>query len=206
MAPSLGELDVDQPALPPGSRSIEPAIHVERRRQTAIPITHYRILGKQQPAATHRLVAKEWRAAPRRRLVLFTHCDHADGRARTIAPGTVGPTDAVEKQWRGACRWHRRPPVVRRRVEAIVRQTRPHNRGRGIAVTPSRGAALSHSRGTGLGDDRCRTGPLARYRLAARRREITFGRQRDRQFSTIEDPNAIVRAVRAGTLSAGRGA
>jgi hypothetical protein len=43
-------------------------------------------------------VAKEWRAAPRRRSLLFAHCDHADGRARMIAPGTEGPTDAVEKQ------------------------------------------------------------------------------------------------------------
>ena len=35
-------------------------------------------------------VAKEWRTARRRRLLLFAHCDHADGRARTIAPGTEG--------------------------------------------------------------------------------------------------------------------
>jgi len=61
MAPSLGELDVDQPALPPGSRSIEPAIYVDAVAKTAIPITHYRILDKQQPAVTYRLVAKEWR-------------------------------------------------------------------------------------------------------------------------------------------------
>ena len=37
MAPSLGELDVDHPALPPRSRSIEDAIHVERRRQDRDP-------------------------------------------------------------------------------------------------------------------------------------------------------------------------
>jgi hypothetical protein len=58
MAPSLGELDVDQPALPPGSRSIEPAIYVDAVAKTAIPITHYRILDKQQPAVTYRPVAK----------------------------------------------------------------------------------------------------------------------------------------------------
>jgi hypothetical protein len=57
MAPSLGELDVDQPALPPGSRSIEGAIYVDAVVKTAIPITHYRILGKQPPAVTYRLVA-----------------------------------------------------------------------------------------------------------------------------------------------------
>jgi hypothetical protein len=59
MAPSLGELDVDQPALPPGSRSIEPANYVDAVAKTAIPITHYRILGKQQPAVTYRLVANQ---------------------------------------------------------------------------------------------------------------------------------------------------
>ena len=30
--------------------------------------------------------------------VLFAHCDHPEGRARTIAPGSEGPADAVEKQ------------------------------------------------------------------------------------------------------------
>ena len=50
-------------------------------------------------------------------------------------------------------------------------------RMRGIAVTPSREAARSHSRGGSRGDGGCWTGPLARYRLAPRRREITFGRQ-----------------------------
>jgi hypothetical protein len=58
MAPSLGELDVHQPALPPGSRSIERTIYVDAVAKTAIPITHYRIPAKQQPAATPRLVAK----------------------------------------------------------------------------------------------------------------------------------------------------
>jgi hypothetical protein len=58
MAPSLGELDIDQPALPPGGRSIEHAINVDAVAKTAIPITHYRILGKEQPAVTYRLVAK----------------------------------------------------------------------------------------------------------------------------------------------------
>jgi hypothetical protein len=48
---------VDQPALSPGSRSIEPASYVDAVAKTAIPITHYRILGKQQPAVTYRLVA-----------------------------------------------------------------------------------------------------------------------------------------------------
>jgi hypothetical protein len=48
--------------------------------------------------ATIGTVAKEWRAARRRRLLLFAQCDHADGRALTIAPGTEGPADAVEKQ------------------------------------------------------------------------------------------------------------
>ena len=48
--------------------------------------------------ATIATVAKERRAAPRRRLLLFARCDHADGRARTIAPGTEEPADAVEKQ------------------------------------------------------------------------------------------------------------
>lgn len=43
-------------------------------------------------------VAKEWRAAPRRRPLLFAHCDHPDGRARTIAPESEGPADAGEKQ------------------------------------------------------------------------------------------------------------
>ena len=48
---------------------------------------------------------------------------------------------------------------------------------RGIAVTPSRDAARSHLRGRSRGDGRCGTRPLARYQLAPRRREITFGRQ-----------------------------
>jgi hypothetical protein len=30
--------------------------------------------------------------------LLFAHCDHPDGRARTIAPGSEGPADAVETQ------------------------------------------------------------------------------------------------------------
>jgi hypothetical protein len=59
MAPSLGELDVDQPALPTGSRSIEPAIYGDAVAKTAIPITHYRIPSKQQPVATYRLVANQ---------------------------------------------------------------------------------------------------------------------------------------------------
>jgi hypothetical protein len=57
MAPSLGELDVDQPALPPESPAIEHAIYFDAVGKSPIPITHYRILAKQQPTATHRLVA-----------------------------------------------------------------------------------------------------------------------------------------------------
>jgi hypothetical protein len=60
-------------------------------------------------ALTIQFVAKEWRAGPRRRPLLFAHCDHPDGRARTIAPGSEGPADAVEKQWCGGCRRDHRP-------------------------------------------------------------------------------------------------
>jgi len=56
----------DQPALPPGSRSIEHAIYVDAVATIAIPITRDRIPRKQQPAATPRLVALR---SPRRRLV-----------------------------------------------------------------------------------------------------------------------------------------
>ncbi len=62
------------------------------------------------------------------------------------------------------------------------RRTRPSGSApggwiRGFAVAPSREAARSHSRGRSRGDGECETGPLARYWLASRRREITFGRQ-----------------------------
>ena len=65
-------------------------------------------------------------------------------------------------------------------------QSRPRSRrdcrNRGIAVTPSREAARSHSRGRSRGGGRCGTGPLARHRLAPRRREITFGRRCTREL------------------------
>jgi hypothetical protein len=47
----------DQPALPRGSRSIDLRSISNTMARTAIPITHYRILAKQQSAATPRLVA-----------------------------------------------------------------------------------------------------------------------------------------------------
>jgi hypothetical protein len=47
---------------------------------------------------------------------------------------------------------------------------------RGVAVTPLRDVAQSHSRGRSRRDGGRGTGPLARYRLAPHRREITFGR------------------------------
>jgi len=108
MAPSLGELDVDHPALPPGSRSIEHAI--KRRAPSPGPrssITHYRILSEQQPAATLRLVAKDSRlvppAYPRRARTAVPHSapergrvggmgaePRASGRARCLAVVTLG--------------------------------------------------------------------------------------------------------------------
>jgi hypothetical protein len=73
------------------------------------------------------------------------------------------------------------PPVVGSTQFGGSQQSRPRSRrdcrNRGIAVMPSRDAARSHSRGRSRGDGEGRTGPLARYRLAPRRREITFGRQ-----------------------------
>jgi hypothetical protein len=49
----------------------------------------------------------------------------------------------------------------------------------GIAVTRSRDAAGSHLPGRSGGDGGCGRGPLAGYRLARRRREITSGRRSD---------------------------
>ena len=80
----------------------------------------------------------------------------------------------------------------------ITGRPRPRGRrddcNRGIAVTPSREAARSHSRGRRRGDGGCGTGPLARYRLAPRRREITFGRLSDSTAFRLRDPNAIASA------------
>ena len=61
---------------------------------------------------------------------------------------------------------------------------------RGEAVVPSREAARSHSRGRSRGDGECGTGPLARYRLAPRRREITFGRQGTRESAGLTTAKA----------------
>ena len=47
----------------------------------------------------------------------------------------------------------------------------------------------SHSRGRSRGDGECETGPLARYWLASRRREITFGRLMCRCCATVNDVN-----------------
>ena len=68
---------------------------------------------------------------------------------------------------------------------------------RGIAVTPSREAARSHSRGRSRGDGGCGTGPLARHRLAPRRREITFGRQRNSPMQSAGTAKAITQMTRA---------
>ena len=68
---------------------------------------------------------------------------------------------------------------------------------RGIAVTPSRDAARSHLRGRSRGDGGCWTGALARYRLAPRRREMTFGRPRTRPVGTAQMVKAIVAVVAA---------
>jgi hypothetical protein len=65
------------------------------------------------------------------------------------------------------------------------------DRSRGIAVTPSREAALSHSRGRSRGDGGCEPGPLARYRLAPRRRETTFGRHSSSSFRGGRSSKAI---------------
>jgi hypothetical protein len=70
------------------------------------------------------------------------------------------------------------------RAHEFRRNQSPHtprrdDRVRGIAVTPSRDAARSLLRGRGRCDGGRWTGPLAHYRLAPRRREITFGRQCD---------------------------
>jgi hypothetical protein len=53
---------------------------------------------KQQPAATLRAVAKRSPQSRECWRLHSAHCDHADGRARTIAPGAEGPADALEKQ------------------------------------------------------------------------------------------------------------
>src|SRR5207244_1910059 len=55
MAPSLGELEVDHPPLPPASPAIEPATHVEHNRRERNP-DHARP-HPQQGAATARCVA-----------------------------------------------------------------------------------------------------------------------------------------------------
>jgi len=88
---------------------------------------HYRIREEQSPAAVAAAVAKEWRAAPRRRLLLFAHCDHADGRARAIAPGAEGLADAVEKSSSAAVQLAPATRLVHPRAEAVVRQSRRDN-------------------------------------------------------------------------------
>jgi hypothetical protein len=57
------------------------------------------------------------------------------------------------------------------------------------AVTRRRAIAFTSR---SLGDGGCGTGPLARYRLAPRRGEITFGRHCDSAVFAPLDPNAIV--------------
>ena len=64
--------------------------------------------------------------------------------------------------------WHSSDAVTRRRAIALTRRSR--------------------------GDGGCRTAPLAGYRLAPRRREITFGRQSETSISSGENTDAIVRA------------
>ena len=66
-------------------------------------------------------------------------------------------------------------------------------------MTPSREAARSHSRGRRRGDDGCGTGPLARYRLAPRRREVAFGRYSDSAVKRVPNAEAIVRAGAAAS-------
>jgi hypothetical protein len=77
------------------------------------------------------------------------------------------------------------------------RRSRRDSSVRGIAVTPSRDAARSHLRGRTRGDGGCGADSLARYRLAPRRREITFGRRSASKLTTAKNMNAIVRAGRA---------
>ena len=57
MAPSLGELDVTTQFYRPGAHPSNLRSMSSTIARTAIPITHYRILTKEQPAATPRLVA-----------------------------------------------------------------------------------------------------------------------------------------------------
>ena len=58
MAPSLGELDVDQPASPPGERFARTRDRCRARPPGQPRSPRYRILAKQQPAPTARPVAK----------------------------------------------------------------------------------------------------------------------------------------------------
>ena len=81
-------------------------------------------------------------------------------------------------------------------LQQSSRRRRPRDRKRGIAVTLSRDAARSHSRGRTRGDGGCWTGALARYRLAPRRREMTFGRRSDSGLAAPRRTKAI--AARGG--------
>jgi hypothetical protein len=63
---------------------------------------------------------------------------------------------------------------------------------------PSRDAGRSHSRGRSRGDGGCGTNPLARYRLAPRRPEITFCRRSNRAGVSGSAMKAIVRMPELG--------
>jgi hypothetical protein len=97
-------------------------------------------------------------------------------------------------------RWHGARATGMRSSRRPVRRYRV----RGIAVTPSRQAARSHSCGRSRGDGGCGTGPLARYRLAPRRREIRFGRQCDHVARGAPRTRAIAGRHVAAMVDSGR--
>ncbi len=100
-------------------------------------------------------------------------CDHADGRARTIAPGAEGPADAVERDV--ARRLPPAPPtrLLHRRAEAVVRQPRRANRGRAkpdssAPATTNKRPRSSRTRTTGRPRRRagCAPSPLSATPMA----------------------------------------
>jgi len=162
----------------------------------------------------------------RGRAALSSNADTSGASRRLAYCGAIealldrSTTGRATKRWRIDPSWDPPGAVARDRLVATAtagrggralrmrscRRRRPGDRKRGIAVTPSREAARSHSRGRRRGDGGCGPGPLARNRLAPRRREITFGRQRNRRASMGSVTKAIVDAGAVSCPVRARGA
>jgi hypothetical protein len=106
----------------------------------------------------------------RHRSARVAPCRIAEARSQARGPSSVAAL-VTKRSSRGG-RAHDRSSG--KGVAGVGRRRRAHSWHTHSAVTRRRAIALTRQ---SRGDGGCRTAPLARYRLAPRRREITFGRQ-----------------------------